>query len=134
MELNEQNEINRSTSFEEEEFGSDSEMPLVQNPASQNIVKEMDLLKRFIKEIFKSKAQQKYFWMKANKGGKEGKKWKKMAKEFQASTPKSADLPKKVDEVMTPMGDTALGGTRAFIKSRKNVKKELNKEDRLERN
>lgn len=39
-----------------------------------------------LEEEFKSKAQAKYFYSQANKPGKTGKKWKKMADEFSSKT------------------------------------------------
>lgn len=50
-----------------------------------------------IDETFASKDQQKYFYAQANKGGKEGKKWKEMADEFSQHTD-FKDLPNKVKE------------------------------------
>lgn len=47
-------------------------------------------------EEFKSQAQRAYFYAMANKSGKKGKKWKKMASEFEKSTPKNKKLPKKI--------------------------------------
>jgi len=41
---------------------------------------------------FESQKQRAYFWWKAKKS----KKWKKMAEEFEAHTPKGKALPKKV--------------------------------------
>lgn len=50
-----------------------------------------------IEEKFTSKAQAKYFYAKSKEGGKEGKKWKKMADEFSSETDFSK-LPEKVEE------------------------------------
>jgi hypothetical protein len=50
-----------------------------------------------IEEKFASKAQAKYFYAKAREGGKEGKKWKKMADEFASKTDFSK-IPEKVNE------------------------------------
>lgn len=89
---------------------------------------QQELLKALISEIFdeafKSQAQRGFFYWKAGQGGKEGKKWKKWTKEFEKKTPKEK-LPKRVEEIMTPEGETDLGGTQAFIKSRGRIKKEL---------
>lgn len=49
-------------------------------------------------EEFKSQSQRAYFYAMANKGGKKGKKWKKMAAEFEKSTPKNKKLPKKINK------------------------------------
>ena len=43
-------------------------------------------IKDIIEETFKSKAQQRYFYAQASKGGKKGKKWSKWAKEFSNKT------------------------------------------------
>lgn len=48
-------------------------------------------------EKFASKAQAKYFYARAREGGKEGKKWKKMADEFSSKTDFSK-LPEKIEE------------------------------------
>jgi hypothetical protein len=50
-----------------------------------------------IEEKFTSKAQAKYFYARAKEGGKEGKKWKKMADEFASKTDFSK-LPEKIEE------------------------------------
>jgi hypothetical protein len=50
-----------------------------------------------IEEKFVSKAQANFSYAKANEKGKEGKKWKKMAKEFSSKTDFSK-LPQKVEE------------------------------------
>lgn len=50
-----------------------------------------------IEEKFASKAQAKLFYAKAKEGGKEGKKWKKMADEYSSKTDFSK-LPEKVEE------------------------------------
>lgn len=50
-----------------------------------------------IEEKFASKAQAKYFYARAKEGGKEGKKWKKMADEF-ASKTNFSKIPEKVEE------------------------------------
>jgi hypothetical protein len=51
-----------------------------------------------LEEKFVSKAQQKYFYWKANKKGKGSKKWKKMADEFSGTMTKKdwKKLPEKV--------------------------------------
>lgn len=50
-----------------------------------------------IEEKFASKAQARYFYAKAREGGKEGKKWKKMADEYSSETDFSK-LPEKINE------------------------------------
>ena len=50
-----------------------------------------------INEAFKSKKQQRYFYAKANEPGKEGKKFKKWAKEFSDDTDFES-LPEKIEE------------------------------------
>lgn len=50
-----------------------------------------------IEEKFASKAQARYFYNRAKKGSKEGKKWKKMADEFSSKTDFSK-IPEKVEE------------------------------------
>jgi hypothetical protein len=50
-----------------------------------------------IDEKFVSKKQAKYFYSRAGEGGKEGKKWKKMADEFASKTDFSK-IPEKVNE------------------------------------
>ena len=49
-------------------------------------------------EEFKSQSQRAYFYAMANKGGKKGKKWKRMASEFEKSIPKNKKLPKKINK------------------------------------
>lgn len=50
-----------------------------------------------VNEAFKSKKQQRYFYAKANEPGKEGKKFKKWAKEFSDDT-NFESLPEKIEE------------------------------------
>ena len=50
-----------------------------------------------VNEAFKSKKQQRYFYAKANQPGKEGKKFKKWAKEFSDDT-NFESLPEKIEE------------------------------------
>lgn len=50
-----------------------------------------------IEEKFASKAQAKFFYARAKEGGKEGKKWKKMADEYSSKTDFD-ELPEKVEE------------------------------------
>jgi len=50
-----------------------------------------------VNEAFKSKKQQRYFYAKANEPGKEGKKFKKWAKEFSDDTDFES-LPEKIEE------------------------------------
>lgn len=54
-------------------------------------------VKKDLEEEFKSKAQAKYFYAQANKPGKTGKKWSKMADEFSDKTDFSK-LPNKIKE------------------------------------
>jgi hypothetical protein len=56
-----------------------------------------NFIKQVIEEKFASKAQQRYFYAQAGKGGKKGKKWGKLAKEFSDKTD-FEKLPEKVDE------------------------------------
>jgi len=56
-----------------------------------------NFIKNVIEEKFASKAQQRYFYAQANKGGKKGKKWSKWAKEFSDKTD-FEKIPEKVDE------------------------------------
>ena len=51
-----------------------------------------------LEEKFVSKAQQRYFYSKANEGGKEGKKFKSMADEFSKDTDFD-NLPEKAEEL-----------------------------------
>ncbi len=53
-----------------------------------------------MEEKFASQAQRRFFYAKAGEGGKEGKKWKRMAREFEQETPKGEKLPKKVNEAL----------------------------------
>jgi hypothetical protein len=58
-----------------------------------------DFIKQVIEEKFASKAQQRYFYAKANEKGtskKEKKKWKKWASEFSSDT-NFEKIPEKVD-------------------------------------
>lgn len=48
-----------------------------------------------LEEKFTSKAQARYFYAQARKGGKKGKEWKSRAKEFSDSTPDFSKLPEK---------------------------------------
>lgn len=50
------------------------------------------------KEAFRSQAQRRMFYARANKPGGEGHKWKKMVRKFEKETPKGAGLPEKVEE------------------------------------
>lgn len=56
-----------------------------------------------VEEEFVSKAQRRFFYAKAGEGGKEGKKWKRMAREFEEETPEDADLPERVDESLSEL-------------------------------
>jgi hypothetical protein len=56
-----------------------------------------NLVEEAIEEKFASKAQQRYFYAQAAKGGKKGKIWKKRAKEFSSKT-NFDKLPDKVEE------------------------------------
>lgn len=57
-----------------------------------------ETIKEMVEEEFKSQAQRGYFYAMANKGGKEGAKFKKLAQEFEDDTPKGKKLPKKLSE------------------------------------
>lgn len=65
-------------------------------PSSQ--LTKVVLSEQSLEETFKSQAQRGYFYWKSSQGGKSGKKWKKMAKEFEKETPKNKQLPNKIDE------------------------------------
>jgi hypothetical protein len=52
-----------------------------------------------LNEKFKSKAQRDFFFAMSNKPGKEGEKWSKLFKEFEAETKDVSKLPDKVDEI-----------------------------------
>ena len=56
------------------------------------------VVKSELDEEFKSKAQAKYFYAQANKPGKTGKKWKRMADEFSSKTPNYKKLPAHIKE------------------------------------
>ncbi len=57
-----------------------------------------NFIKQVIEEKFVSKAQQRYFFAQAKKGGKKGKKWAKWAKEFSDDTDYKT-IPDKVEEI-----------------------------------
>lgn len=67
-----------------------------------------NFIKQVIEEKFASKAQQGFFYAQAGKGGKKGKKWKEMAKEFSKKTDFDT-LPDKVetevDEIVDDKGN-----------------------------
>jgi hypothetical protein len=67
-----------------------------------------NFIKQVIEEKFASKAQQGFFYAQAGKGGKKGKKWKEMAKEFSKKTDFDT-LPDKVetevDEIVDANGN-----------------------------
>jgi hypothetical protein len=67
-----------------------------------------NFIKQVIEEKFTSKAQQGFFYAQAGKGGKKGKKWKEMAKEFSKKTDFDT-LPDKVetevDEIVDANGN-----------------------------
>jgi len=65
-------------------------MKITEQPINENILAEK----------FASKAQQRYFYAKANEKGAEGEKFKKMAKEFSDKTDYK-HLPEKVTETKT---------------------------------
>ena len=70
-----------------------------------------NFIKQVIEEKFASKAQQKYFYAQASKGGKKGKKWGKWAKEFSDKTDfdKIPDkVEKEVDEIVDDEGNIAM--------------------------
>ncbi len=55
-----------------------------------------NFIKSIIEEKFASKAQQRYFYAQAGKGGKKGKKWSNLAKEFSDKTD-FEKIPEKVE-------------------------------------
>lgn len=63
-----------------------------------------NFIKQIIEEKFASKAQQRYFYAQANKGGKKGKKWAKWAKEFSDKTD-FEELPDKVENENEELGE-----------------------------
>jgi hypothetical protein len=56
-----------------------------------------NFIKQVIEEKFASKAQQRYFYAQASKGGKKGKKWAKLADEFSSET-NFKKIPDKVEK------------------------------------
>lgn len=108
-------------------MGIDVEMEHTNNPeiafeiAMDHLSEMSDYYSKLstIEEKFASKAQAKYFYAKAKEGGKEGKKWGKMADEFSSKTDFSK-LPKKIEEriiawmkdssVVTVKDECKLGG------------------------
>jgi tetratricopeptide (TPR) repeat protein len=69
-----------------------------------------NFIKQVIEEKFASKAQQRYFYAQASKGGKKGKNFKKMASEFSKKTdfdkiPEKVE--KDVDEIVDKHGNIA---------------------------
>jgi hypothetical protein len=56
-----------------------------------------NFIKQVIEEKFASKAQQRYFYAQASKGGKKGKKWAKLADEFSSDTD-FKNIPDKVEK------------------------------------
>lgn len=86
-----------------------------------------DFLKQVIEEKFASKAQQRFFYAKANEKGaskKEKKKWKKWATEFSSDTnfdkiPEKAEkegVEKEVDEIVDEKGNIKRGSIPTSIK------------------
>jgi len=71
-----------------------------------------NFIKQVIEEKFASKAQQRFFYAQASKGGKKGKKWSKWAKEFSDKT-NYDEIPDKVesevDEIVDKHGNIATG-------------------------
>jgi len=69
-----------------------------ESPSHKNMgdIAETHITKKDLMEKFASKAQARYFYAKANEPGKEGKKWKKYAKEFSDDTKDFDSLPEKV--------------------------------------
>lgn len=63
--------------------------------AEKQIVDSPSLNEEELDEKFASKAQQKYFYAQAGKGGKKGAKWKEMADEFADDTPDFSKLPER---------------------------------------
>ena len=76
-----------------------------------------NFIKQVIEEKFASKAQQRFFYAKANEKGKpkkEKKKWSKWAKEFSDDTdfkeiPDKVETEKEVDEIVDDAGNFAKG-------------------------
>jgi hypothetical protein len=64
-----------------------------------------NFIKQVIEEKFASKAQQGFFYAQAGKGGKKGKKWKEMAKEFSKKTDFDT-LPDKVETEVDEIVDS----------------------------
>ena len=64
-----------------------------------------NFIKQVIEEKFTSKAQQGFFYAQAGKGGKKGKKWKEMAKEFSKKTDFDT-LPDKVETEVDEIVDS----------------------------
>jgi len=94
-------------------------------------------------EKFASKAQAKYFYAKAREGGKEGKKWKKMADEYSSKTDFSK-IPEKVNErvisytkdssVVEVKDECKLGGGKICNQGDINALKITKIKENLERN
>jgi hypothetical protein len=64
-----------------------------------------NFIKQVIEEKFASKAQQGFFYAQAGKGGKKGKKWKEMTKEFSKKTDFDT-LPDKVETEVDEIVDS----------------------------
>jgi hypothetical protein len=64
-----------------------------------------NFIKQVIEEKFASKAQQGFFYAQAGKGGKKGKKWKEMAKEYSKKTDFDT-LPDKVETEVDEIVDS----------------------------
>jgi hypothetical protein len=69
-----------------------------------------NFIKQVIEEKFASKSQQRYFYAQAGKGGKKGKKWDKLAKEFSSKTdfkkiPEKVTDENEIDEIVDKNGD-----------------------------
>ncbi len=80
-----------------------------------------NFIKQVIEEKFASKAQQRFFYAQAAKGGKKGKKWSKWAKEFSSKTDFD-DIPDKVEqdveEIVDDKGNIRRGKKPANLASK----------------
>ena len=88
-----------------------------------------NFIKQVIEEKFASKAQQRYFYAQASKGGKKGKKWSKWAKEFSDKTdyskiPDKVEKEEEVDEIVDAEGNIEKGN-RPFNLSSKGVTSDM---------
>lgn len=95
-----------------------------------------NFIKQVIEEKFASKAQQRFFYAQASKGGKKGKKWAKWAKEYSADTdfekiPEKAEeevKDKELEEIVDDQGnikrsDVPIGIKKSLIGAKKRTDK-----------